>query len=718
MATNIGPKIGIQGDAEYNKALQNIIQRTKTLASEMEAVTAAFDDEASAQERSKKSGEVLSRQMEAQKALVDKLREGVEKSAAKYGENATETLKLKAALNKAEAQESTLEKQQKDLNKSVEDGTDAVEDSTDKWDKFKDIMGTIGKAAAAAAVAIGAMAYKLGKEVVDSYSELEQNLGGSKAVFGDFADSIQKTSEQAYKSMGTSQSDYLATANKIGALFQGSGLTQQRSLELTTSAMQRAADMASVMGIDTETALNAITGAAKGNYTMMDNIGVAMNATTLQAYALSQGIDTAWSSMSNAEKAEVAMQYFFENTQQYAGNFEKEAVGTISGSIGSLMASIDTFVAGLGDSNADIEGMTANIVECFKNVITNIEPVLQNLIKAAPDAIGVMIEAIGAMLPDLLQTATDLFEAVLQMLISVLPELIPVAVDAVLQIVNTIIDNLPMIINAAIQIILTLVKGIGEALPDLIPAIVDCIVTIADTLTKPDMIAMIIDAAVTIIGGLIEGILKALPVLISNVPYIIMEFVKAIAANLPKIFDSGRSIMDSIVTGFLNSIPRIINGIGEMITKVKNKMKSDLIDKTAQWGKDMITGFINGIKSSIGSVTNAVKSIANTVSSWLHFSRPDVGPLRSYESWMPDMIDGMVRGIRNSQSKLDAAMYDMTMGMTGSAGVGSVRGGSVTNMGGVTINVNAAPGQSESAIADAVMEKMQRIYEGRTTVWA
>ena len=31
--------------------------------------------------------------------------------------------------------------------------------------------------------------------------------------------------------MGTSQSEYLATANKMGALFQGSGLTQQQSLE-------------------------------------------------------------------------------------------------------------------------------------------------------------------------------------------------------------------------------------------------------------------------------------------------------------------------------------------------------------------------------------------------------------------------------------------------------------------------------------------------------
>jgi hypothetical protein len=47
--------------------------------------------------------------------------------------------------------------------------------------------------------------------------------------------------------MGTSQSEYLATANKMGALFQGSGVDQQRSLELTTQAMQRAADMASVM---------------------------------------------------------------------------------------------------------------------------------------------------------------------------------------------------------------------------------------------------------------------------------------------------------------------------------------------------------------------------------------------------------------------------------------------------------------------------------------
>lgn len=83
--------------------------------------------------------------------------------------------------------------------------------------------------------------------------------------FGKYAASIQKTGEGAYKNRGVSQSVYLATANKMGALFQGSGLEQQKSLELTEKAMQRAADMSAVMGIEMSVALEAVTGAANAN---------------------------------------------------------------------------------------------------------------------------------------------------------------------------------------------------------------------------------------------------------------------------------------------------------------------------------------------------------------------------------------------------------------------------------------------------------------------
>lgn len=100
--------------------------------------------------------------------------------------------------------------------------------------------------------------------------ELQQNLGGSEAVFGKYAGKIQTTANTAYKNMGMSASDYMATANKMGSLFQGSGLTQQKALDMTSSAMQRASDVASVMGVDTSQAMESIAGAAKGNFTMIN----------------------------------------------------------------------------------------------------------------------------------------------------------------------------------------------------------------------------------------------------------------------------------------------------------------------------------------------------------------------------------------------------------------------------------------------------------------
>lgn len=125
------------------------------------------------------------------------------------------------------------------------------------------IVSTIGKVLVAAG--IGAVITK----ALNVGGELEQNLGGTEAVFGNFAKEVQGTAKDAYKNMGLSASDYMSTANKMGTLFQGSGVDQQKSLELTSSAMQRAADVASVMGVDTSMAMDSIAGAAKGNFTMI-----------------------------------------------------------------------------------------------------------------------------------------------------------------------------------------------------------------------------------------------------------------------------------------------------------------------------------------------------------------------------------------------------------------------------------------------------------------
>ena len=325
-----------------------------------------------------------------------------------------------------------------DLGDKLDESGKAAEGSEGKFKKLGSILKGVGVAMGTVAVAAGAAAIKLGKEVVKQFGELEQNLGGSEAVFGEYAASIQKTGEEAYKNMGVSQSQYLATANKMGALFQGSGIEQQKSLELTEKAMQRAADMASVMGIDMQMALDSVAGAAKGNFTMMDNLGVAMNATNIEAYALAKGLDFTWATATQAEKAEVAMQMFFENTKQYAGNFAREATETVTGSLGLLEASVGSFVGGLGNANADMENLTANVVDAFGAVVKNIVPVLENVVKALPVAVDGILKAVGELLPTLLDTVTALFTQVLETLLELLPELIPVAVDALMTIVTLI----------------------------------------------------------------------------------------------------------------------------------------------------------------------------------------------------------------------------------------------------------------------------------------
>lgn len=235
--------------------------------------------------------------------------------------------------------------------------------------------------------------------VVKGYASLEQNLGGTEAVFGQFAKSVQNDAKNAYQTMGLSASDYMATANKMGSLFQGSGVEQQKALDMTSKAMKRAADVASVMGVDMNMAMESVAGAAKGNFTMMDNLGVAMNATTLEAYALEKGLNFKWETASNAEKAELAMQMFMDRTKQYDGNFLKESEKTVSGSLDAMKGAFSNFVAGLGNPEADVAELMTNLKTTIVNFSKNIKGVIKTIwdnLPLAPWQKWVALIAVGA----------------------------------------------------------------------------------------------------------------------------------------------------------------------------------------------------------------------------------------------------------------------------------------------------------------------------------
>lgn len=127
---------------------------------------------------------------------------------------------------------------------------------------FTAVAGAVGVTSTAIAGLVG--------KAVTMAGDLEQQIGGTEAVFGEFASTVQDKAAKAFDQMGLSANDFMATANKMGALMQGSGLSVEESMDLSTKAMQRAADVASIMGIDVNSAMESVAGAAKGNFTMMD----------------------------------------------------------------------------------------------------------------------------------------------------------------------------------------------------------------------------------------------------------------------------------------------------------------------------------------------------------------------------------------------------------------------------------------------------------------
>lgn len=97
------------------------------------------------------------------------------------------------------------------------------------------------------------------------------------------------------------------------------------------------------------------------------------------------------------------------------------------------------------------------------------------------------------------------------------------------------------------------------------------------------------------------------------------------------------------VTGIKDAI---VNGFNAAIDWIKS-----LPAQAFQWGADIINGIVNGIKSCIGAIGDAISGVANKIKSFLGFSVPEDGPLSDFDTYMPDMIDLMVRGINAGKKK-------------------------------------------------------------------
>lgn len=140
--------------------------------------------------------------------------------------------------------------------------------------------------------------------------------------------------------------------------------------------------------------------------------------------------------------------------------------------------------------------------------------------------------------------------------------------------------------------------------------------------------------------------------------------------------------------------------------------------EAGSWGADLVSGLASGITSGGGIIEKSVSRIGGIIKGFLHFSRPDEGPLREYEKWMPDMIQGMADGIRDNAYLLQEAAADLggKLKMQLQYDVGSANGfaqvatnSRTVSMGGINVNVYPSEGMDEERFAQYTITRLTQM---------
>lgn len=220
MAVNIGPRIGIDGEAEYRKSLQNIIQETKTLDSQMKKLEATFDKEGSSQEKNAAKADLLKQKQEALKNEVDAIQQAVNAATEKFGENSTEALKWEASLAKAETELANVNNELADVEAELEAGSSAFGELSNTISEQQSELNNLKDAYVDAVLEFGegsdeaqALADQI-SELSGSLRENQTTLDDAKASADSFDQTLNETTE-AEKGLGEG-------ASAMAGLFGGS----------------------------------------------------------------------------------------------------------------------------------------------------------------------------------------------------------------------------------------------------------------------------------------------------------------------------------------------------------------------------------------------------------------------------------------------------------------------------------------------------------------
>lgn len=694
MAADIGPRIGIDGEAEFRKALSSINQQVKTFGAELKAAATSADAEGDAVKNAAKQHEILEKQVEAQRKKYQTLYVQMLKVTQAYGENSDKALKMRQDVARAETELNKLESQLKQTDTALDKAGKAAKEMGDDMEKagkkssgFGDMLkaNLSSDSIMGAASAVAGTIKDIASFVMDYSSNVETATSKVNAYFGDTGSAAEQNAEiirdvytngvggsledvadklilvkQNLDGLDSNQIEEITqeitvleqsfgidaseSLRGVNALMEQFGLTAEEAMDYLVAGTQNGLDKTNELGDN----LSEYAGKfAQAGYSAEEYFQLLQNGLDNGAYNLDKVNDAINEVTTRLSDGTISkkLKLYSEDTQnlftawQEGGATQKEVIDSIIQDIQNASTQQEALNLAAQAFGTMAEDGNLKFVESLTTVGTAYDDVA-----GKAQMMVEQTETTQSLLSSAFRTVQDALLPIGDIINNLASSVIPMLAGAFADLINGVnFDSINTQISSAVGWFNSLVTAvsngemtIGEALGQVSGKFTETIGNILSQLGEA--LPGILQAGVDIVLNLLQGIVDNTPQLLQGVTDLITGAITAIGENLPEFLTKGMEIVASLVNGVIDSLPDMIASAVEAVAAFLQSVTDNLPEIVAK-GVEMLLSIVSGIIDSLPDIVSAAGRIVSSV----------IDTIKS-TNWISvgiDILSGIGQGIIN-----------------------------------------------------------------------
>ena len=598
-AREIKTTLALDGEKQFKAGMSEAYNAMKVLGSELKLNTAQFGKNADSMEGLTKRGEILRKEIDQQKVIVEALKKALKESADAYGETDKRTDEYRIKLNNAEAALAKMNREVADNENAMKDASKATTDWKDKLGVVNEVLdkgiSVVGKVTAGIA-AFGAAAIATGKQMFDLVGET-----------GKWADELITTSIQTGVST-TALQEWGYAAQFIDTEVEtmtGSMAKMVRQLTAAKEGTGASAEAFAALGVNITGANGQLLGSQEIFFAAIDALGKVGNET---------------------ERDALAMQLFGKSAQELnpliaAGSDELKRLGQEAQSMGIIIG--EDGVTKLGAFDDKMNVFNSTITGMKNNIAVALTPAMEKVVEVIQSVANKFGEWLNS--PAAQSLITDL-------------------TDKIVNLADNIGDNLDGALNTIIKAFETAGKVIGFVI-DNMETITTVIIALTGVLATLKIAQIAVNIAMA--SNPIGGVIVAIGALVTAIVALIKNW-DAVSAAVTRAWEG-------IKTAVLNGVNAVVGFFGGIFTAI-----ADFPGKMFDIGVDMVEGLWEGIKSMItwlgDKVGGWISGVWKDIKGFFGIASPS--KLMANTIGKP-IVQGMAKGILDNAGLVDAAMSNL-----------------------------------------------------------